>query len=428
MLEQRVSELLSSGCTPARRSTRPLAAARAPTTSPRRPPRRETCPRRGLADRVRRAAAAGGGRQRRPAPATWGEVDSPAASGDRLPRAVDGDTDHAPATWDGTRDRVRRACRRRRTATRAAPVRCGTERRLPRRPPRTRTATQRRRTGARRPPGRTPGRRASPRSSGRASATASPRAWRMARPRTSAMTEIIRCAWPATADPIYTAYHDEEWGRPVQGDDAVFERVTLEAFQSGLSWLTILRKRENFRAAFDGFSIPKVGRLHRGRRRPAARRRRHRPQPGQDRGGDRQRQGRPRAARRAVGPGLALRRPGRSRRPGRWPTCPAVTPASKALAKELKKPRLPLRRPHHRLRADAGHRPGQRPHRGLRGPRRPVSSAAGEDGALLGEEGTWSRPGGRLVAAQLVLEVGLQDQGVRQGVRRGVRQARLVAA
>ncbi|MEW9553489.1 DNA-3-methyladenine glycosylase I [Nonomuraea sp. NPDC050783] len=60
------------------------------------------------------------------------------------------------------------------------------------------------------------------------------------------------------SDPMYLAYHDEEWGRPLRGDDAVFERVALEAFQSGLSWLTILRKRENFRAAFDGFSIPKV--------------------------------------------------------------------------------------------------------------------------------------------------------------------------
>ncbi|MFI7640356.1 DNA-3-methyladenine glycosylase I [Nonomuraea sp. NPDC049400] len=60
------------------------------------------------------------------------------------------------------------------------------------------------------------------------------------------------------ADPMYIAYHDEEWGRPVRGDDAVFERVALEGFQSGLSWLTILRKRDNFRAAFDRFSIPKV--------------------------------------------------------------------------------------------------------------------------------------------------------------------------
>ncbi|GAA3576976.1 DNA-3-methyladenine glycosylase I [Nonomuraea rosea] len=72
------------------------------------------------------------------------------------------------------------------------------------------------------------------------------------------MTELIRCTWAGMTDPMYIAYHDEEWGRPLKGDDAVFERVALEAFQSGLSWLTILRKRENFRAAFDGFSIPKV--------------------------------------------------------------------------------------------------------------------------------------------------------------------------
>jgi DNA-3-methyladenine glycosylase I len=72
------------------------------------------------------------------------------------------------------------------------------------------------------------------------------------------VTELIRCAWAGMSDPIYVTYHDEEWGRPLKGDDAVFERVALEAFQSGLSWLTILRKRENFRVAFDGFSIPKV--------------------------------------------------------------------------------------------------------------------------------------------------------------------------
>jgi DNA-3-methyladenine glycosylase I len=54
------------------------------------------------------------------------------------------------------------------------------------------------------------------------------------------------------------AYHDDEWGRPVRGDQAIYERISLEAFQSGLSWLTILRKRENFRKAFAGFDIPSV--------------------------------------------------------------------------------------------------------------------------------------------------------------------------
>ena len=66
-----------------------------------------------------------------------------------------------------------------------------------------------------------------------------------------------RCAW-ATSTPDYVAYHDEEWGTPLHGDDALFERLCLEAFQSGLSWITILRKRPAFRAAFAGFSIDAV--------------------------------------------------------------------------------------------------------------------------------------------------------------------------
>ena len=63
---------------------------------------------------------------------------------------------------------------------------------------------------------------------------------------------VLRCPW-GTGTPDYTAYHDDEWGRPLHGDAALFERVSLEAFQSGLSWLTILRKRPAFRAAFAGF-------------------------------------------------------------------------------------------------------------------------------------------------------------------------------
>ena len=61
-----------------------------------------------------------------------------------------------------------------------------------------------------------------------------------------------RCAWAVSA-PEYVAYHDQEWGRPVRGDRALFERLSLEAFQAGLSWITILRKREAFRLAFAGF-------------------------------------------------------------------------------------------------------------------------------------------------------------------------------
>jgi DNA-3-methyladenine glycosylase I len=66
-----------------------------------------------------------------------------------------------------------------------------------------------------------------------------------------------RCPWALSADE-YLAYHDEEWGRPVLDGHALFERLCLEAFQSGLSWLTILRKREGFRAAFAGFRIERV--------------------------------------------------------------------------------------------------------------------------------------------------------------------------
>jgi DNA-3-methyladenine glycosylase I len=68
---------------------------------------------------------------------------------------------------------------------------------------------------------------------------------------------LRRCGWSYGA-PEYIAYHDDEWGRAVRGDDAVFERMVLEAFQSGLSWLTILRKRAAFRAAFANFSIDAV--------------------------------------------------------------------------------------------------------------------------------------------------------------------------
>ncbi len=68
----------------------------------------------------------------------------------------------------------------------------------------------------------------------------------------------LHCAWAVGGAPEYLGYHDDEWGRPALEDERLFERIVLEAFQSGLSWLTILRKREAFRAAFAGFSIPAV--------------------------------------------------------------------------------------------------------------------------------------------------------------------------
>ena len=71
---------------------------------------------------------------------------------------------------------------------------------------------------------------------------------------------VTRCAWPG-ADPLYIAYHDREWGFPVADDQRLFEKICLEGFQSGLSWLTILRKREHFRRAFRDFDFAKVARF-----------------------------------------------------------------------------------------------------------------------------------------------------------------------
>lgn len=69
--------------------------------------------------------------------------------------------------------------------------------------------------------------------------------------------EKTRCGW-CLGDPLYEAYHDKEWGVPVKDDPTLFEFLILETFQAGLSWITVLRKRENFRKAFDNFEIAKV--------------------------------------------------------------------------------------------------------------------------------------------------------------------------
>ncbi|MCA0276415.1 MAG: DNA-3-methyladenine glycosylase I, partial [Proteobacteria bacterium] len=69
-----------------------------------------------------------------------------------------------------------------------------------------------------------------------------------------------RCAWPGI-DPLYVAYHDEEWGVPEYDDRALYEKLMLDGFQAGLSWITILRKRENFRKAFVGFEPEKIARF-----------------------------------------------------------------------------------------------------------------------------------------------------------------------
>ena len=70
---------------------------------------------------------------------------------------------------------------------------------------------------------------------------------------------LARCPWPKD-DPLYVAYHDEEWGVPEYDDRALYEKLVLDGFQAGLSWITILRKRDNFRRAFDGFAPEKIAR------------------------------------------------------------------------------------------------------------------------------------------------------------------------
>lgn len=74
------------------------------------------------------------------------------------------------------------------------------------------------------------------------------------------MSDVGQRCWWCGDLPDYVAYHDDEWGRPVDDDRRLFEKLTLEGFQSGLSWLTILRKRDNFRAAFEGFDVERIAR------------------------------------------------------------------------------------------------------------------------------------------------------------------------
>ena len=105
---------------------------------------------------------------------------------------------------------------------------------------------------------------------------------------TSGADGVTRCWWCGD-DPLYVDYHDREWGTPLRDERALFELLCLEGFQAGLSWITILRKREAFREAFEGFDPEVVARLRRARRRAAARQPGHRAAPRQDHRHHRQR-------------------------------------------------------------------------------------------------------------------------------------------
>lgn len=76
---------------------------------------------------------------------------------------------------------------------------------------------------------------------------------------------IVRCPWVTEGDDLYARYHDEEWGVPVYSDEKIYEFLVLEAFQAGLSWRTVLHKRENFRQAFDGFDYEKIAKFNAGK-------------------------------------------------------------------------------------------------------------------------------------------------------------------
>ena len=72
------------------------------------------------------------------------------------------------------------------------------------------------------------------------------------------MVEIIRCDWCGTSDKLYINYHDQEWGVPIYDDQLLFAKLILDGAQAGLSWITILRKRENYKKAFDNFDAKKI--------------------------------------------------------------------------------------------------------------------------------------------------------------------------
>ena len=151
--------------------------------------------------------------------------------------------------------------------------------------------------------------------------------------------DVVRCAWASNERSI--PYHDREWGVPLHDDRVLFEFLILEGAQAGLSWDTILRKRENYRAAFDGFDPKKIARYdQRKAQRPAARRG-HRPQPPEGGFGDSERQGLSGGAR-----GVRLvrrlhlavrRRPAARERLALGEEIPARTPQSDAMSKDLKR-------------------------------------------------------------------------------------------
>ncbi len=192
----------------------------------------------------------------------------------------------------------------------------------------------------------------------------------------------VRCGWIdqsrlAPADFIlYRDYHDTEWGRPLRGSEALFERVSLEAFQSGLSWLIILRKRENFRRAFHRFDIDRVARYTDRDIERLMADAGHRAQP-------RKIEATIANARAAadldvdLGELLWSFAPPPRPRPVDLSAGARGHPGIDGDGQGTEAPRLQIRRSDDGLRVDAGHRNGRRPHRVLLGARRGLSRRRG---------------------------------------------------
>ena len=197
---------------------------------------------------------------------------------------------------------------------------------------------------------------------------------------------LKRCPWPKQ-DPLYVAYHDEEWGVPEFDDRALFEKLMLDGFQAGLSWITILRKRDNFRRAFDDFEPEKIARYTPKKIERLM----------QDAGIVRNRakiEGAVGSARAWLkimesGPGFSellwdhLDGKPKLNTFRSTKQVPAETEISRKMSKELARPRLQVRRADHRLCLHAGGRHGQRPSGDVPSPRRlrQTRQAANEQGA-----------------------------------------------
>ena len=196
-------------------------------------------------------------------------------------------------------------------------------------------------------------------------------------------TELVRCPWAGIAEPIYARYHDEEWGVPQPNDRALFEKLVLEGFQAGLSWLTILKKRENFRRAFDGFDPERIARygakdIARLMADPGIVRNRLKVEATIDNARALLKLSQ-RTLLSAFLWGFLDGRPQINRHKS-FKTVPAETPGLQGDLQGAEGGRLPLRRPHHGLRLHAVDRHGQRSPRHLPSPRGVRRAAAALQG------------------------------------------------